>query len=635
MTSRDLSERYESFQADAIRAIERDFGANPRGRYLLVIPTGGGKTITAAKAVNRLFRNGVLNPARDKALWTAHRIELLSQARQALADCAEADPTHDYRSSIILEMIGVAKDLPASDRSIRLTIIDEAHHGAASSYLPLFARPEMGILGLTATPTRHDGLPLEFERETYSIGFPDLVKRGVILKPEVRRVDGGKYDISVLDETSLGLLDNRARNQAIIAELLRRRDDYRKTIIYVGTKDHVRSLYAALCASRLAEHYESIASITGEGNNRNEEREIFIAKEKKWKRAILVNVHVLSEGYDDPAVNTVVMATPTASKLYYMQAIGRCIRHDPGNLLKKAYIVEVTDELPNIRYRIDNRWLYSDVSDALEPAVVDSEYGSAEELRERLRELCDGQNVPAPLRPTAAFDPDDRYSLLFFRRYVKPGTYENLPVLISRRNRQHVSNMFNFLSERMAAFKQEQIHAEAAFRRVGESADAVLPDPARRRWVYQAMENAAPSAGNDGPDFVRAGRPWITFAALHYRRREAELAPELVEFLRGMVNADTITAQICSRDFEPGASVIRLPLPLGGFLGKIVTAQELGGLERILDRLRSLKKTHVGKDHRAEVRESLGSYVLPIELAHSDSLVLVVRDNIAFSYRLT
>src|SRR5262249_14916411 len=132
---------------------------------------------------------------------------------------------------------------------------------------------------------------------------------------------------------------------------------YKKVIIYVGTVNHVKSLYDQLLKSPLKEFYESISFITGSANSRGEDRAQFVEQEKKHKRSILVNVMVLSEGYDDPSVNTVVMATPSHSKLYYMQAMGRAIRHDPADPLKKAFCVEVEDTLPNIRYRIDNRWL--------------------------------------------------------------------------------------------------------------------------------------------------------------------------------------------------------------------------------------------------------------------------------------
>ena len=110
-----------------------------------------------------------------------------------------------------------------------------------------------------------------------------------------------------------------------------------------------------------------------------------------------MNVDVLTEGYDDPSVNTIVMARPTRSKLVYMQAMGRAIRHDPNNDAKTAYVIEIEDTLPNIRYRIDNRWLYAEISDALEPAVEDREYADVNGLNELLKGIYEQYGVTLSL----------------------------------------------------------------------------------------------------------------------------------------------------------------------------------------------------------------------------------------------
>ena len=281
----------------------------------------------------------MLNPAQDRVLWTAHRRELIVQAEDTFKRFGESYPHRpNFVGNVNFSMIAGAEQLLAPQSKIKLVVIDEAHHAAIKNvyYRPLFAHAQVGILGLTATPSRHDGDPLEFERESFSIGFPDLVKKGIVLKPEVRKVEGGSFNITDIDdEASLEQLNNEARNNKIIAELIKHADEYKKVIIYVGTVNHVKSLYEQLRKSPLKGSYDSISFITGNENSRNQERDEFIKEEKKFKRSILVNVAVLTEGYDDPSVNTVVMATPSRSKLYYMQAMGRAIRYDPDDSLKK------------------------------------------------------------------------------------------------------------------------------------------------------------------------------------------------------------------------------------------------------------------------------------------------------------
>ena len=197
MSLSSLQDRYDQFQEQAVSNIVGDFTNRPVGRFLLVIPTGGGKTFTAVKSVNRLFEQGVLNPAQDRVMWTAHRTELIhssSRTFESFQDFIRRD--REFRLKCRLLMVGDAKEAPRKNENVKLVVIDEAHHAALKNVTigPYLLSQGIGILGLTATPSRHDGEPLEFDRESFSIGFPDLVKKGIVLKPEIRKVEGGSYD---------------------------------------------------------------------------------------------------------------------------------------------------------------------------------------------------------------------------------------------------------------------------------------------------------------------------------------------------------------------------------------------------------------------------------------------------------
>lgn len=632
-----VQERFDRFQEQAVSNILSDFTSKPSGRFLLVIPTGGGKTFTAVKAINRLFENGVLNPSQDKVLWTAHRTELITQANDTLKRFHDLYPDRpNFDNNVDVLMIGRTEEHLAINTNVKLVIIDEAHHAALKNinYGPLFAHKHIGILGLTATPSRHDGEPLEFERESFSIGFPDLVKKGIVLKPEVRKVQGGSFDITnIVDDAQLEQLNNEYRNNNIITELQEHAEEYKKVIIYVGTVSHVKSLYDQLLKSPLKNMYESISFITGEINSRNQERNQFIVQEKKYKRSIMVNVMVLSEGYDDPSINTVVMATPSQSKLYYMQAMGRAIRHDPNDPLKKAFCVEVEDALPNIRYRIDNRWLFSDVSDSLEPAVIDKEYGTAEEFAAALEAIYCNFNVPTDQRKIPPYNKDQRYTLLLFKRYLAPGKYVHFPVVITNNNRLQVSNIFNYLSERMDTFRKKGVVCDSVFRMTGSTAFELLSDESERRWVYEAMTHAAQTkSGEILPEFISAGYSWITFVAFHYR--QPDIPEEILKFVAEMVNREDILNLIRFRNFEEGSYLIRLPLPLSSYMGRIVTVSEYTRLDLIVSQLKSLREEKGGQDHRSDVHGLLAKAIIPIELAHTDSLVLIARTDEPYSMQL-
>lgn len=619
---------YTEFQKEAEDCIARDFSAKPNGRYLLVIPTGGGKTFTAVKAVHRLFDDQVLNVNEDRVLWIAHRGELITQAEKTFKK-VDADRGKEYIKRARFEMIAKMENALREDPSIRILVIDEAHHAAAASYLPAFEFQHLGILGLTATPSRHDGKALEFERESFSIGFPDLVDRGIVLRPEVRSIQGGRYEISWDDgDDGLETLNNSQRNEKIIGGLLAHHEDFRKVVVFVGTKTHVTDLYDGIRKSRLAELYESIGWITGDGNSSNLTRDKFIEEEKAKTSSILINIDVLSEGYDDPTLNTVVMARPTKSKLVYMQSMGRAIRHNPDDLSKKAYIVEVVDELPNIRYRIDNRWLYADISDSLEPAVRDEVYSSGTQFVQKLGSLYDEYSVPDAIKEMPEYDEQARYSILLFKRYVSPGVYRHLPILIDRSNRLTVCNMFNFLSERMAGWMAREANADAVFAMLGR--DCPVTDKADRRTIYQAMINAVPpdkrgEAGTKNlPPYVIEGQPWITFVSIRHRPGGDE---DLESLIADMINRKEILTAIQSAGGAPESHLIRLPLPLCKSIGKFLGQDDFKTLECMITRLQEIANREVLSDHYFEVMKLLEGERLPVEARYLQSLLTIAREN--------
>lgn len=624
----NYADRFDEFQKTAVDCIVSDYTESPAGRFLLVVPTGGGKTITAVKSVNALFEHEVYDSSQQRVLWVAHRDYLLKQARDSFAKFEQWYPNMpSFRHRVHYVMLsGAATYLHEAD-DIALVVIDEAHHAAASSYLPLFDRCNVGVLGLTATPSRHDGKPLEFARESYSIGFPDLVDRGIVLRPEVQTVDTGQeFGMTGFSEAEMQDLDDEQRNQKIIDELAANHEHYSKVVVYVGSVSHAKNLHRAMQNSSLQTHYPSISYITGDGNSRDLSREEFLEAEKTISNSIVVNVDVLTEGYDDPTVNTVVMARPTNSKLVYMQAMGRAIRHDPNNELKSAYVVEIVDDLPNIRYRIDNRWLYADISDALEPAVEDRAYHSEDELLNVLQGIYSEYNVKASDCQFPEYEDKDRYSLLLFKVYTGSGEYRHIPILIDRNSRLRVNNFFNYLSERLPYFIQNDINPQSAFRMVDVSQVDALQDDKNQRRVFEAMSNSV--SANEA---IAAMSPWITYFAFQRRQAIEQLSDEVKEFLQDMVNSDQIREMLLGSEYPPGAVLARFPLPLCSFIGRILHATETRELTSIVDRLEDLKASHTQQDHRLQLFELVNAQRLPIEAGLLDSLKTIVREDIPYT----
>lgn len=367
-----------SFQEDAISKLVKTFRKKPEGRFLIVIPTGGGKTITTIRVINKLLTEGIITRG-AKILWVVHTLSLKEQTKGVLED------TKMYKkfnlSNVLSETIDVqmkknALKLIQENKEYKFVVIDEAHHSAAETYQKFFEY-NVGILGLTATPRRMDNKNLQFDEISYDITFRKLIRKKVILLPKFLPdiKTNMKINATSLDsEKRLELFNNKKRNKLIARNILKISDKHKlkKIIIFAGTIKHVENLYQEFKDNEL---YNNIFSHIGYiyGNNKNE-KNIKNSDYLKWHRlqksSILINCKVLNEGYDDPMIDTVVMATPTSSILYYMQCIGRVVRN-PGEKFANAHVIEVTDKLPNILYRIDNRWLFAEISDFLEPEIHD------------------------------------------------------------------------------------------------------------------------------------------------------------------------------------------------------------------------------------------------------------------------
>lgn len=636
-----VASRYDEFQTEAVANLLMDYRQKKNGRYLLVIPTGGGKTYTAVKVVNRLFATRVLDPNKDQVVWGAHRKELVNQAKKTFEEYAVANPDSDYSTNVRVRMMREILAYVADNSDcVRIAVIDEAHHATGSNitYGGLFDYPHLGILGLTATPSRHDGRPLDFDKESFSIGFPDLVERQLILLPEVHQIKGGTFEEvyarGVMGFSGLNELDSPERDKKIIGQLLTHSDAYEKIIIYAATKDHVRNLHQRITNSELINQYEAVDYILG-GNDysgNDATREDFITRIQEYKRSIIVNCDVLTEGYDDPTVNTVVMAAPTRSKLVYMQAIGRCIRVDKDNPLKKAFIVEVEDDLPNILYRINNRWLFSDISDTLEPEVVDRVFSSAEEFKTVVGEILHQYDVNDGDIEIPEWDKAMRYSLLLFKSYVGEGEYRHIPILIDGQNRSDVSNWFNFLSERMASFHARAINSDVAMKMARCDGINGLEKPPNPQLIYEAMEESYKKVVAETIDEGLDEAPWITFVA--FRFKGTQLPPELMAFLEDLVNKDQMMELVKTRFFRSGDYLIKLPLPLMSSVGMIISADDFNVLESLIQALGELRDESGQEDHLHDVDGLLKSTVLPIPPMYLYSLPTVVRENTNYFFKL-
>jgi hypothetical protein len=128
--------------------------------------------------------------------------------------------------------------------------------------------------------------------------------------------------------------------------------------------------------------------------------------------------------------------------------------------------------------------------------------------------------------------------------------------------------------------------------------------------------------------------PWVTFVAFQLHRHPNALPEDLLAFLVGMVNREDIIEKILRREFLATSVLVRLPLPLGGYIGRILIRSESAAVTSVVDALLKLKQATADQDHRSAVRDLLDQNVLPLPTGDAQSLVLIARTSEQYTYPL-
>lgn len=321
------------YQQEAKDAIF-DQWASGVNKTLLVLPTGCGKTIVFAKVTEDCVRNG------DRVLILAHRGELLEQAADKILqttglNCAVEKAEQSCLGSWFRITVGSVQSLMRETRLARFPeeyfdtiIIDEAHHCISDSYQRVLHHfPEAKVLGVTATPDRGDmkNLGQVFESLAYEYTLPKAIKEGYLspikavtipLRVDLTGVGVQSGDFKAGD---LGTALDPYLEQ-IAAEM----ENYcreKKTVVFlslVKTSQKFRDI--------LVSHGFRAAEVNGESQDRAEILRDFAA----GKYNVLCNSMLLTEGWDCPDVDCVVVLRPTKVRGLYCQMVGRGTRLAPG-----------------------------------------------------------------------------------------------------------------------------------------------------------------------------------------------------------------------------------------------------------------------------------------------------------------
>ena len=321
------------YQQEAMDAILEAW-ENGTHKTLLVLPTGCGKTIVFAKVTEECVRQG------DRVLILAHRGELLEQAADKIGKatglgCATEKAEETCLGSWFRITVGSVQSMMRESRLSRFPddyfdtiIIDEAHHCISDSYQRVLHHfPEAKVLGVTATPDRGDmkNLGQVFESLAYEYTLPRAIKEGYLspikavtipLKVDLNGVGVQSGDFKVGD---LGTaLDPYL--EGIATEMEKYCRD-KKTVVFlplVKTSQKFRDVLNA--------HGFQAAEVNGESQDRAEILREFDA----GRYNVLCNSMLLTEGWDCPSVDCIVVLRPTKVRSLYCQMVGRGTRLSPG-----------------------------------------------------------------------------------------------------------------------------------------------------------------------------------------------------------------------------------------------------------------------------------------------------------------
>lgn len=325
--------KLRDYQEEARTAIANEWEKGVK-KTLLVLPTGCGKTIVFSKVVEDRVKLG------ERVLILAHRSELLDQASDKLAKAtgiftatekAEQSCLNSWFRVVVgsVQTLQRPKRLAQFDKDYFDTIVvDEAHHCISDSYQRVLEHfSNANVLGVTATPDRGDmrNLGSYFESLAYEYTLPKAIKNGY-LSPIKALTIPLELDLSAVSMQSGDFKASEVGTaldpylEQIADEMLKYCVD-KKTVVFlplVKTSQKFRDI--------LNEKGFKAAEVNGDSKDRAEVLDDF----SKGKYNVLCNSMLLTEGWDEPSVDCIVVLRPTKVRSLYSQMVGRGTRLYPG-----------------------------------------------------------------------------------------------------------------------------------------------------------------------------------------------------------------------------------------------------------------------------------------------------------------
>jgi DNA repair protein RadD len=335
-----IPRQYQQESVEAVWDCIRNTEQNP----LVVLPTGAGKSLVIAMIIGQALK------WQGRVMVLAHRKELLQQNHEKIQALAEIDAgiysaglkRRDKSDDVICAGIQSVYFRALEFGARQLVIVDEAHliNDDSDSMYQRFLQtlsevnPKIRLIGLTATPyrtglgtiARPEGL---FQEITYEAQTQDLIEQGFLCpltSTTTKSVDTGQIKIRggefVLQDMERTFTENGVVEAAVV-ELLNKAAGRRSVLVFCCGVAHAKMVSELI--SRTAK--ERVAVVTGE--TAAEERKEALAAFRDGSLRWLVNVDVLTTGFDAPRVDCVAVLRATMSPGLFAQIVGRGLRLHP------------------------------------------------------------------------------------------------------------------------------------------------------------------------------------------------------------------------------------------------------------------------------------------------------------------
>lgn len=395
------------YQQESREAIQKEW-SNGVKKTLLVLPTGCGKTIVFSKVIEDRVKLG------ERVLVLAHRGELLDQASEKLEKSTGLKTSLEKAESTCMGsffrvVVGSVQTLQNEKRLSKFPpdyfdtiIIDEAHHAVSNGYQRVLNHfEESNVLGVTATPDRGDmqNLGSYFESLAYEYKIVEAIRSGY-LSPIKALTLPVQIDLSSVSQQA-GDFKTRDLGSALdpylesIANEMVEHCMDKKTVVFlplVATSQKFKDL--------LNEKGFRAAEVNGESKDRAEILEDF----ENDKYNVLCNSMLLTEGWDCPSVDCIVVLRPTKVRSLYSQMVGRGTRLFSGKdhlllldflwhterheLCHPAHLITNSDEVAKkLTENVEESELPLDILEEVEQAEKDVVLEREEALAKQLSEM--------------------------------------------------------------------------------------------------------------------------------------------------------------------------------------------------------------------------------------------------------